>query len=407
MPATCDIPKLNTRIEMKRRQFLSLSGSMVSALGFSSLTACSTKPARILDTDKVIIGGYSHTDEKGKRLNQYGVLAIQVVDEHKHSSDNYQIICDFNVPDEVHLATLYPDGKSILVCSRKPSASLLKYSLEGELIAELKTQRNQHFEGHCIFSHDEKFIYVTASNFQQIAADKQGRILTLNSSDLSLVSDHSSGGIGPHELVWQSESLIAIANTGVITHPDSGRKILNIDNIQSNVALYHTANHTLAYQWTVPVLSLSARHLDRMQDGTLIIGCQYKKQDKRPPCIAFAKIDKSLFFAETNNDTFHWQMQGYTASIKAIPYSNKALITNPRGHIISQWKYSISDETEKQLLKEESIEFNKGLKLSEDGKKAWISQGAGELRVWNTQSEQVDSLRIKLKANIWWANHLG
>ena len=391
---------------MKRRQFLSLSGSMVTALGFSSLTACTTKASLVVDSSKVIIGGYRHTDENGERLNQYGVLAVQALDENKHSSDNYQIISDFNVPDEVHLATLYPDGKSILVCSRKPNASLLKYSLSGELIAELKPLPNQHFEGHCIFSADEKFIYATASDFQQTAADKQGRLLILNSSDLSIISDHSSGGIGPHELVWQSESLIAIANTGVITHPDSGRKILNIDNIQSNVALYNTTSKKIDYHWEVPLQGLSARHLDRIQDGTLIIGCQYKKQDKRPPCIAFAQIGKSLSFADIKNESFHWQMQGYTASIKAIPNSNKALITNPRGHFLSQWEHSDS-VTDNQLLKNEPIEFNKGLKLSTDGKKAWLSQGAGELRVWNTQTEQLNTTRIILKPNIWWANHLG
>lgn len=407
MPAICNTPNSNTSTGMKRRQFLSLSGSMVSALGFSSLTACSIKSSLTVDTRKVIIGGYRQTDENGKRLNQYGVLAVQAMDENKHSSDNYQIISDFSVPDEVHLATLYPDGKSIMVCSRKPSASLLKYSLEGELIAELKPQLNQHFEGHGIFSHDEKLIYVTASDFQQTAAEKQGRILTLNSSDLSLVDDHSSGGIGPHELVWQSNYLIAIANTGVITHPDSGRKILNIDNIQSNVALYDTADNNIIYNWKVPQLGLSARHLDRMQSGTLIIGCQYKKQDKRPPCIAIAEINKSLSFADTNNEEFHWKMQGYTGSIKAIPYSNKALITNPRGHILSQWKQSVDTVNEIHLLKQEPIEFNKGLKLSADGNKAWVSQGAGELRIWDTQTKQLNKTRIKLKENIWWANHLG
>lgn len=388
---------------MQRRHFL-YSSSLACLLPLTAgLTACTSTCAKKLDPSKeVIVGGYSETDQHGNRLDRHGVIIVQ-----PNKTGTFDIISDFSVPDEVHLATLFPDQKSILVCSRKPGASLLKYSVEGILEAELPPLNNQHFEGHGIFSIDENHLYVTASDFELHA----GRLLKLNSQDLSLIKEYSSGGVGPHELVWQSEKLIAIANTGVLTHPDSGRKILNLNSIHSNVILFNTLNETIDHQWPVPQPGLSARHLDRMDNGDLVIGCQYKKQDQRPPCIAFANKNKGLLFADTNNETLHWDMQGYTASIKSIPKSDRALISNPRGHLLTQWQDNVrltADEPlTTQLVSQQSIEFNKGLKITRNGQQVWITKGAGEILSLDLSSHQLNKTVVKIKQNIWWANHLG
>jgi hypothetical protein len=397
--------KSDTQFQINRRQFMALAASSITSLAaVSTLTACS---ATRINKDQLIIGGYSRTDNAGNRLKEYGVLAVQAQNSALHTKDNYQVISDFSVPDEVHLATLFPDQKSILVNSRKPGASLLKYSLKGELLAELKPLENQHFEGHAIFSSDEQYLYATASDYQQ----GKGKLLKLNSHDLSLVEGYDSAGIGPHELVWQSNNLIAIANTGVLTHPDSGRDILNINNIQSNVVLFNTINTRIEHEWRVPQRGLSARHLDRMDSGDLVIGCQYKKQDKRPSCIAFARKGRELLFADTHNEKLHWDMQGYTASIKSIPKTDRAIIANPRGHILTQWqnKNQLNSDVKSanQLVKKESIEFNKGLKITRNGKYAWISKGSGELLLLNATTNKLNNNKIKIKENIWWANHLG
>ena len=388
---------------INRRQLIKYgSTSMAGLIAFPSLTACSSTK---INQDRLIIGGYSRTDKAGNRLKKYGVLALQAKSATQHDEDNYSVISDISVPDEVHLAVMSPDNKSILVNSRKPGASLLKYSLSGELIAELKPLKDQHFEGHAIFSIDEKYLYVTASDFQQ----GSGKLLKLNSHDLSLIEMYNTNGIGPHELVWQAPNIIAIANTGVLTHPDSGRDILNLDNIQSNVVLFNTLDKTQVHEWTVPLAGLSARHLDRMDNGDLVIGCQYKKEDQRPPCVAFATKGEALRFADRQNETLHWDMKGYTASIKSIPNSDQALISNPRGQLLTQWRDPTSNsETEiSQLVNSFDIKYNKGIKLTKKGNQAWFSLGAGELLFLDIESQTLNSTTVKVKSNIWWGNHLG
>lgn len=398
----------HTYSTLNRRDFIRFLSCGSASIGLINVTACSQSPSK-LNNDNLIIGGYRRTNNQGERLKKYGVLALQAKDPVKHTQGNYQIVSDFSVPDEVHLATFFPNNKYILVCSRKPNASLLKYDLNGNMLAELKPLANQHFEGHGIFSLDEKYIYTTASDFEV----GKGKLLKLNSHDLSLVEQFDTQGIGPHELVWQSEKHIAIANTGVLTHPDSGREILNKDNIQSNIVLFNSQTHSIDHSWQVPQLGLSARHLDRMDNGSLVIGCQYKKQDQRPPCIAFASIDnisnkknQGLVFADTGNESLHWNMLGYSASIKAIPNSIQALISNPRGHLLTQWQQKAGKEAQ-QLIKQEKIEYNKGIKIHPQVKKAWLSQGAGQLLSWDINRQSLQGEAIKVKDNIWWGNHLG
>jgi hypothetical protein len=384
---------------MQRRNFL-YSSSLACLLPFTSgLTACSDTDKRPDPSKEIIVGGYSETNEQGHRIDRHGVIVVQPM-----QGGEFSIISDFPVPFEVHLATFFPDQKSILVCSRKPGASLLKYSLSGILIAELKPANNQLFEGHGIFSIDEDFLYATASDYKL----HEGRLLKLNSKDLSLIKEYSSGGIGPHELVWQSDTLIAIANTGVLTHPESGRKILNLHDMQSSVVLFDSQQEEIIHQWPVLEQALSARHLDRMNNGDLVIGCQYQKKDKRPACVAFANKEKGLVFAEANNESFYWNMKGYSASIKSIPNSQYAMITNPQGHLLTQWKGSTDKSLSSELIGQQEIKFNKGLKISRDGKQAWLSIGAGELQLINPMTATAsNNTSSRIKENIWWGNHLG
>ena len=377
---------------LSRRQFLQLT----AASSIAGLSACTPCHSGLNATEQLLVSGYRETDTQGNKLERFGVLLFAI-----DQRQNIRIISDFAVPHEVHLATLFPYQKSLLVCSRVAGACLLKYALDGTLLAKLEPLKNQHFEGHGIFSADEQHVYTTSSDYK----NAQGRVLKLNAHDLSLVSDHSSGGLGPHELVWQSEQHIAIANTGVSTHPDSGRKILNPDSIHSNVSLFNTQTQAFEQVWPIPLNGLSARHLDRMSDGRLVIGCQYKKYDQRPPCVAFASRDHGLTFAAPDNDNLHWQMQGYSASTKAIPNSPQALISNPRGHLLTRWHQQPHASQKTRLLESTSMPYNKGISIAKDGQHAWISKGPGELTELSLETGKTRSLIVK--ENIWWGNHLG
>ena len=110
---------------------------------------------------------------------------------------------------------------------------------------------------------------------------------------------------------------------------------------------------------------------------------------------------EQLQLLEPDNDWLHWDMQGYTASVRAFSpgskHANAALISNPRGHLLSHWQGPTP-----ALQDTQAMQYAKGIALL--GNQGWISAGAGEL--WHWQNSGLTQLSKSVKAGIWWENHL-
>lgn len=371
---------------MNRRQFIQTSALGVSsAIAFASGWQLSQRNLAQA-SGRLLVSGY----RDHKTQSHFGVIVTDTMGN---------ILSDFSVPDRVHMADLFPNAAKVLVNSRKPFAPLRKYNLAGELLAELMPPEQMHFEGHSVFSDDGNTLYSTASNYQQ----GKGYVLEINASDLSLQRIISTDGIGPHELVIDADQLF-IANTGVLTHPDSGRDPLNIDTMQSELVQLDLASGMIVHRWSCPTPALSARHIAQMADGSILVGCQYQKNNDRPASVAIAKPDQTtLQLLQPNNEHYYWDMKGYTASVRAFsassPFAHQALISNPRGHLLSHWQPNtvIAPQTHKMA-------YSKGIVLGKT--EAWISAGAGELWHWDANSQKLQKWVTAIKADFWWENHL-
>lgn len=371
---------------INRRQFVGLSlfsAGLLSA-GISGWFAATHRPQFLL------VSGYRDKTSQ----SQFGILV---------SDTSGQIVSDFPVPDRVHMSDFVPayapgPTPAIIVNSRAYQAPLQKYDLNGRLLAELAPPADSHFEGHIVFSEDSRFIYATTSNYEE----QTGYVLEINATDLTLVRRFSSGGIGPHELVIRDNQLY-VANTGVLTHPDSGRDPLNIDTMQSELVQIDIHSGDIRWRWASPIQALSARHISLMADGSILVGCQYQKNDDRPASVAIAKPgEKQLEPLSPEQEQLHWDMQGYTASVEAFgkesALAGQAFISNPRGHLLSHWT---PDSDRKPLAK--NMTYSKGIVLADD--QAWISAGAGELWHWQP-GQELKQIQSSIKSDFWWENHM-
>jgi len=393
---------------LNRRQFLQLSaltlaGASATFAGVrnASLTNL-TKESQLLAQQRrlgqpLLVSGYRDRATQSR----FGVMISNTLG---------QVVSDFSVPHRLHMADLFPAVEdanqpsagltpAVLANSREPGAALQKYDFYGRLLAEQLPPSNMHFEGHTVFSADGRKLYTTASDY----VAQRGYVLELDSNTLAIERQFHSGGIGPHELVIRADQLF-IANTGVLTHPDSGRSALNIDTMESNLIQLDISSGNIEHRWRSPIQALSARHLDVLADGRVLVGCQYQKRDQRPACLALAQPGATeLTLLDNNHEHYYWDMKGYTASVKAFApgsaLAGQALVSNPRGHLLSHWQANNST-----LLNRQDMQYSKGIMVS--GSDAWISAAAGELWHWDGQRHQLVPVTRQIKADFWWENHL-
>lgn len=378
---------------INRRQFIQTSvlGLSASASLYSGVYSANNTSAKS-DVDhtaqRLLVSGYRDQATQSR----FGVLI---------SDTRGNVISDITVADRVHMADLFPHSSpaAVLVNSRKPDAPLRKYGASGELLAELMPPENMHYEGHSVFSADGRLIYSTASDYQQ----QTGYVLEIFAADLTLNRVIATGGIGPHELIIDADQLY-IANTGVLTHPDSGRDPLNISTMKSELVQIDIPSGAIKQRWSSPIQALSARHLTQMPDGSVLVGCQYQKQDDRPATVALARNGESeLQLLQPDNEHYYWDMKGYTASLRAFPassaYAGTALISNPRGHLLSRWQPQQATQPDTHTM-----QYSKGISLGQD--EGWISAGAGELWHWQAANQQLTKITAAIKPDFWWENHL-
>ncbi len=138
------------------------------------------------------------------------------------------------------------------------------------------TPANRHFYGHGVFSHDGRLLYTTENDFQ----NGEGKIGVYDvAGGFQRIGEHASHGIGPHDLALLSDGrTLVVANGGLETHPQSGRKPLNIATMSSSLAYIDRENGELLerHGLTGQQQKLSIRHLDVAGNGTIIFGCQFK-----------------------------------------------------------------------------------------------------------------------------------
>lgn len=372
---------------LKRRSFLKVS-SAAMAVGASFASGAAVSASLSSRERLLMVSGYRDTETDSR----FGILVMDT---------EGRTVADFAVPDRVHMADICPHientAPAVLVNSRTPGAPLRRYDLAGKQQAALDIPAELHFEGHTVFSADGRTLFATASDYR----NGEGRVLVADAVTLELKAVWSSGGTGPHELVRDGDFLL-VANTGVRTHPDSGRTPLNIETMSSQLVKISTITGDVVHTWKSPMQALSIRHLDVLPDHSVLVGCQYQRDDERPPCVALAHPQRDeIELLEPDNQWLAWDMQGYTASVRAFPevspLAGQAIISNPRGHLLTSWA-----ATEGIMQKKQALQSSKGICLR--GREGWITAGAGELWYWS--DGELLRLSEQIKPGIWWENHM-
>jgi len=303
------------------------------------------------------------------------------------------------IQTQFHSIAACPATPTIVIgIPRDPSTYAQVISTQtGQIIASLKPGIGRHFNGHGCFSHDGRYFYASENNYNK----QQGSIGIYDLSTKLRTGELDSFGQGPHELGLLSDGqTLVIANGGIQTLPESGRKAINKATMRPSLAYINSQTGQLIQQHQLSDHHLSIRHITIGTDDTVGIALQYKGRDNSPALVGFQRGIEPIHLLKSNSEKTHWQMNNYTASIAIHPKSGVTGVTCPRGNLVTFW-----DSRKQTLLKAVDINDPGGIALSRDGNYFFVTSASGDLFHIESTTLEIVTPGLSPWPKAHWGNH--
>ncbi|WP_157669876.1 DUF1513 domain-containing protein [Chitinibacter sp. GC72] len=295
------------------------------------------------------------------------------------------------LPGRGHAIVPLPDGEALVV-SRRLGSWLAKISWwDQQLLQLVDAAPDRHFFGHALRGADGDTLLLTENDDDSGA----GLVGVYDAQSLRKLSEIPSYGIGPHELLWLSPGkILAVANGGILTLPESGRTKLNRSSMAPNLSLIEWPSGQLLAQYSLADKALSLRHLALAADGTLGIAIQAEylsaAQHRDAPLLAILRPGADALQLAGQKTS----LMGYAASIAA--HGNEFLISAMRGNQLARWR------SDGSAL--ESLPVPRPAGIVSDGASVWLSSEAGSLYRYSQQDQSIAELAGYTHRK--WDNHL-
>ncbi len=303
------------------------------------------------------------------------------------------------LPDRGHGGAFRTGTSDVVIFARRPGtfAFVIDRS-SGRVGHSIAAPANRHFYGHGTFSRDGRLLFTTENNF----AEGRGVVGVWDASDgYRRVAEFDAGGIGPHDIaLMPGGSVLAIANGGILTDPDTGPLKLNIPDMQPSLAFIDAADGRPVASHALPgeLHQLSIRHMAVAASGAIVIAMQYEGPDEdRVPLVC--RYMAGRLHLMTAPEPITAQMRHYCGSVAVDGAGRIACVTAPRGNLSTFW--SVADGT---YLAAAGIDDGCGVSAATDTGGFLISSGTGQLVTAGPSS--MIGISLPGADNLAWDNHV-
>lgn len=370
-------------VRFSRRAFVSGLGGL-AALGSTSLSAAGILRETVLNTPLFA----------SARRDGDGRFAIAVVD------DAGQELARIALPGRGHGVAVSPDGRRIMAFARRPGTFALLIDLYEQSEPRVLTSiAGRHFYGHGCFSADGRMVYAVENDYK--AARGVVGIYDVSGQSILRVGEFETGGTGPHDiLLMNGGTTLVVANGGVETHPEKGRRKLNIDRMRPSIVFLDLKHGDVLSRHRLPdnLHQVSLRHMAIDGDGKVWIGGQFEgPEDLTPPLVMHLTRDTDPVFTDIPSD-LAGRLQNYIGSVVASADGEIIATSAPRGGQVLFW--NARDGT---LLGARSVPDGCGI-APVDQSGFMISDGSGGLRYLEEPDAVADVLARP--AGVAWDNHM-
>lgn len=217
----------------------------------------------------------------------YLAAAQSKLGEHSFKCFNHasELMTEYDIPSRGHGFTISQQGH-IAAIARRPADFCLILDRSGSKLIEFSAQDGRHFYGHGVFDANGDYLYLTENDFEQA----RGVIGIYDAhNNYQQVGEFESYGVGPHMIQLDNTgNHLIVANGGIETHPNSGRKKLNLTSMQPSLVFIDLQSGELIRkaQFDSQYHKNSIRHFSVAADNTIYIGLQNEGDDTSAALLA-------------------------------------------------------------------------------------------------------------------------
>jgi hypothetical protein len=344
-------------------------------------------------------GWFSNNDEiwlsaEGRNKETYGLGWVNPQEEssgHQLSNFRGHGLCQNPVKPE-----------QVIMFSRRPGTHGIRLNtLTGETDGTFNSFDDRYMQGHGCYSADGKLLYCTESSI----STGEGKITVRDAETLKQINEFNSYGTGPHEICLMPDGhTLVVANGGLLTHPDSGRKVLNLETMHSTLSYIDSRNGDLISEHELKEKKASIRHLDVADDGTVAMALQIQREamdnNELTPLAAIHKPGQPIKVLNAPEALMN-KLNDYMGSVAIHNDSRIVAFTSPRGDLAMFWNLD-----DLSLQSYHAFHDVCGLTVSQDNKYFVLSNSAGKIRQINARTLKIDKLKSLHFPQKSWDNHM-
>ena len=314
---------------------------------------------------------------------------------------NLNVTFTLPLPGRGHAAAAHPKRPEAVAFARRPGTfAVVIDCTTGVQKAVLHAPKGRHFYGHGCFSADKSTLFTTENHYDEA----RGVIGIRDANTFEVIGEYDTYGVGPHDIhLMPGGKTLVVANGGIETHPDYGRRKLNIDTMQPSLVYIDIASGKKVDEFRLSDPKLSIRHLVVSKQGDVGIATQYQGDTYRqqPTTLVAWQSSGQALQEVPIPQTLAQSIRGYMADI-AFDEKNQVLaVTAPRGNLLTLWDIKSS-----KLLREIKLPEASGVQYLAPQERFIVSSAKGDLFSVKLSDSQATVETLFTDKNTAWDNHL-
>lgn len=226
------------------------------------------------------------------------------------------------------------DPQRVVFFARRPGTAAFELRLDSHRVRQVfTTAPGRHLAGHGAFSHDGQWLFTPEHDYETPA----GVLSVRDARDFKVVAEIDSGGLDPHEIAWLPNGRLLVANGGILTHPRSFRRKLNIPAMDPSLCVLDVTRGERLEQWRLADHLLSIRHLAVSGEGGAVVGLQYEGERHLAPAVAAWYQPGAGLTLLTAPPRESARMQAYVASVVVSEAAQLIAAACPFGNGFACW----------------------------------------------------------------------